>query len=105
MTDIKHEIARAFVQLHVLHHAQGEEVFGVKLIAELGRHGYKLSPGTIYPLLHRLEAQGLLACREVLVEGRRRKCYRITPAGRRSLLEVRPRLRELVEELLEDAAA
>ena len=99
---MKREVARAFVQLHVLHHAQHEEVFGMKLIEELGRHGYRLSPGTIYPLLHRMEGQGLLACREVLVEGRRRKCYRITAAGRRTLREVRPQLRELVEELLEE---
>lgn len=99
---MKREVARAFVQLHVLHHAQHEDVFGMQLIEELGRHGHRLSPGTIYPLLHRLEGQGLLTCREMVVDGRRRKCYRTTAAGRRTLREVRPQLRELVEELLED---
>ncbi len=104
MSELGREIARAFVQLHVLHHAEHEDVWGQELIAELGRHGHRLSPGTVYPLLHRLEAQGLLSRRDVLAEGRVRKCYRLTAAGRRALREARSMLRELVEELLAESA-
>jgi PadR family transcriptional regulator, regulatory protein PadR len=48
-----------FIQIHVLHHAAQEPIDGVAMIEELTRHGYKLSPGTLYSLLHCLEAQGL----------------------------------------------
>jgi DNA-binding PadR family transcriptional regulator len=104
MSELGKEIARAFVQLHVLHHAEHEDVWGQELIEELGRHGHRLSPGTVYPLLHRLEAQGLLSRRDVLAEGRVRKCYRLTAPGRRALREARAMLRELVEELLAESA-
>ena len=44
-----------FIRIHVLHHAGQEPIYGVAMIAELARHGYDLSPGTLYPLLHNLE--------------------------------------------------
>ncbi len=46
-----------FIKVHVLHHAAHEPIYGVAMIAELARHGYELSPGTLYPLLHSLEEQ------------------------------------------------
>nr|MBI3612512.1 helix-turn-helix transcriptional regulator [Nitrospirota bacterium] len=91
-----------FVRTHILYHAAAEPVCGVDLAEELARHGYRLSPGTLYPTLHGLEAAGYLRCIPELRDGRRRKCYRITPTGRWALGEARKQIKELVEEVLED---
>jgi DNA-binding PadR family transcriptional regulator len=91
-----------FVKIHVLHHAAEEPVCGVDLNEELGRHGYQLSPGTLYPTLHGLEAAGYLRCDPELRSGRRRKSYTITLAGRRALAQARKQIRELVEEVMEE---
>jgi DNA-binding PadR family transcriptional regulator len=91
---------RAAVRLHILHHAAEDEVHGAWLTEELGRHGYRVSPGTLYPTLHRLEADGLLVSRHQVVEGRARRVYRATRAGRRALAEDRRALRELAQEVL-----
>ena len=91
-----------FVRLHILYHADKEPVCGVEMIEELGRHGYSLSPGTLYPILHQLEAAGYLTCTEATAEGRRRKNYRITKSGRTLLKEGRAKLRELFAEVVED---
>lgn len=90
-----------FVKIHVLHHAAQEPIYGLAMIEELGRHGYELSPGTLYPTLHALEEEGLLAREERLVEGRVRKYYTATDEGRAALAEAREKIRELVEEVLE----
>lgn len=94
------EFQRGAVRLHVLHHAASEEVHGAWLTEELGRHGYAISPGTLYPTLHRLEADGLLASRREVVGGRARRVYRATEAGRAALAEDRRALRELAREVL-----
>jgi DNA-binding PadR family transcriptional regulator len=88
--------------MHILYHAAKEPIWGVAIMEELGRHGYKLSPGTLYPILHQLEAGGFLKAKEIVVSGRRRKNYRITRAGRKLLENARAKLRELVSEVLED---
>jgi DNA-binding PadR family transcriptional regulator len=90
-----------FIKIHVLHHAAEEPVYGLAMIEELARHGYAIGPGTLYPLLHALEAEGLLRREDRTVEGRVRKYYRATAAGRRALAEVRPKIMELVEEVVE----
>jgi PadR family transcriptional regulator, regulatory protein PadR len=89
------------VQLHVLHHAAQDEIHGSWMTQELARHGYDVSPGTLYPLLHRLEASGLLTSRDDLADGRRVRRYAITDAGRRELAESRAALRELAAEVLD----
>ena len=91
-----------FVKIHILHHAAEEPVCGVDLAEELARHGYRLSPGTLYPTLHGLEAAGYLRCDSELRAGRRRKCYTITPPGRWALAQARKQIKELVEEVMED---
>lgn len=90
---------QGFIYLHILHHAELEPVYGLWLIEELGHHGYKMSPGTLYPLLHRLESEGLLILQEKLVSGRVRKYYRCTQQGRATLQEGRRFLSELVNEI------
>jgi PadR family transcriptional regulator len=90
-----------FIKIHILHHAAQAPVYGVAIIVELRRHGYNLSPGTLYPLLHSLEAAGYLSREDRVVGGKVRKYYTLTDAGRRALDEARPRIRELVDEVLE----
>ncbi len=94
------EFQRAAVRLHILHHAAEDEVHGAWLTNELSRHGYEVSPGTLYPTLHRLEADGLLVSKHRVVDGRVRRVYRATRAGRSALTEDRRALRELAQEVL-----
>ena len=88
------------MRLHILHHAAEEEVHGAWMAAELAHHGYAISPGTLYPTLHRMEAEGLLRSQRRVVGGRTRRAYRITPAGREALDVERRALRELAREVL-----
>jgi DNA-binding PadR family transcriptional regulator len=96
------EFLRGAVQLHILHHAAEEEIHGAWMARELAGHGYEISPGTLYPTLHRLEAEGLLQSRRVIEEGRPRRLYKITPEGRKVLRSTRKALRELADEVLDD---
>ena len=91
-----------FIRLHILYHAAKEPVYGAEITEELIRHGYRLSQGTLYPTLHLLEELGYLKSQTRLVDGRRRKYYRATPAGRKVLAEARLKLVELVAEVIED---
>jgi PadR family transcriptional regulator PadR len=94
-----------FIKIHVLHHASKGPFYGVWFLAELARHGYELSPGTLYPLLHGLEADGYLEREDRVVEGKVRKYYRITPLGGRALKEARTKIGELIDELNEDGVS
>lgn len=98
------EFQRGAIRLHILHHAAEEEIHGAWMSAELASHGYQISPGTLYPTLHRLEADGLLTSEQRVVEGRTRRVYRATEAGKRALAEDRRALAELAEEVLGDDA-
>lgn len=89
-----------FIKIHILHHASEEPIYGLWIIEELGRHGYQLSPGTLYPILHALERDGLLRSREQLVDGKVRKYYMITSKGKKTLTEVKKKIRELVDEVM-----
>jgi PadR family transcriptional regulator PadR len=91
-----------FIRLHLLYHAAKQAIYGAEMAEELGRHGYRVSQGTLYPVLHALAEQGYLSCETRLVEGRQRKYYQATEAGRAVLAEARDKLRELVGEILED---
>ena len=97
------ELYIGLVRLHVLHHAAEEPIFGLGIIQELSRHGYRLGPGTIYPLLHGMDRRGWLRASWQLVAGRRRRTYLATAAGRRALQLARERVRELYEEMWEAA--
>jgi len=94
------EFQRGAVRMHILHHAAEDEVHGAWLTEELAGHGYRISPGTLYPTLHRLEADGLLTSEQRVVDGRTRRVYRATPAGRQALAEDRKALEELAREVL-----
>lgn len=90
------------IRLHILHHASKEPVFGLWFIEELGRHGYKLSPGTLYPLLHGLERKGYLQSANERSGKSSRRMYQATPAGRKALAAARQKVSELFGELLEE---
>lgn len=96
------ELYIGLLRLHVLHHAAEGPVFGLGMMQELGRHGYRLGPGTIYPLLHSMERRGWLRAGSTHVEGRKRKTYAATAAGRRALKLARVRVKELFEEMFEE---
>jgi PadR family transcriptional regulator PadR len=95
------DLYSGLIRLHILHHASQEPIFGLGIIEELSRHGYRLSPGTIYPLLHGLERRGLLRSSPRRSGRRSRRTYRATPRGRRALREARGKVRELFGELFE----
>lgn len=92
-----------FIKVHLLHHAAREPIYGLAMIDELRRHGYVLSPGTLYPVLHSLEADGYLTREDRNVGGKVRKYYRVTASSEAALAEAGTRISELVEEVLEGA--
>jgi DNA-binding PadR family transcriptional regulator len=97
-----HEILSGLIRLHVLYHASREGLFGLGMIHELRHHGYKIGPGTLYPLLHRMEEKGYLRSADRVVEGKQRRWYTATPRGRRALVEARARVKELFREIVHD---
>ncbi|MGA8110681.1 MAG: helix-turn-helix transcriptional regulator [Acidobacteriaceae bacterium] len=97
------ELFIGLVRLHVLHHAAEEPIFGLGMMRELGRHGYRLGPGTIYPLLHGMERRGWLRSHQKLVDGHQRRFYVATAAGRKAVAVAREQVRELYEEMCEES--
>jgi DNA-binding PadR family transcriptional regulator len=101
MTD--KDLYAGLIRLHVLHHADEGPVFGLGLIEELQRHGYEIGPGTLYPLLHGLEAKGYLTSRPERNGRSTRRVYDITTHGRQALAAARKRVKELFGEMFEHA--
>jgi DNA-binding PadR family transcriptional regulator len=93
------DLLSGLVELHVLYHAVQEEIFGLGMLKELERHGYRIGPGTLYPLLHRLTQRGYLKVREVRLGRTRRRLYQATSKGQKALAAVHEHVRELVREL------
>lgn len=96
------DLLSGLIRLHILHHAAHEPIFGLGIIEELGRHGYKLSAGTLYPLLHGLEKSGYLQSHGEMVASRQRRMYVITDAGKAVLALAKTKVWELFRELFED---
>lgn len=88
-----------FIRLHILFHACQEPIFGLDMIRELERHGYSLSPGTLYPILHALERDGFLRVEKEVVSGKIRKYYTATDKGQEALAEALVKVRELMDEI------
>jgi len=97
------ELLTGLVRLHILHHAAEGELYGQWMIEELGRHGYRMSPGTLYPLLHGLERKGYLESRRARAGRSVRRLYRATPLGQAALEEAKDKVRELFREILAEA--
>jgi PadR family transcriptional regulator PadR len=96
------DLYSGLIKLHVLHHASREPIYGMGIIEELGRHGYRMSPGTLYPLLRGLHTKGYLRVRETREGRRMRRLYTATAKGKRALQAARAKVRELFGELLEE---
>ena len=96
------EFFLGFIKMHILYHASKEPIFGVEMTRELARHGYNISPGTLYPTLHRLEKEGYLKNSLKVVEGKVRKYYQATVEGKQVLEQSKKRIRELVTEVIEE---
>jgi PadR family transcriptional regulator PadR len=96
------EFFLGFIKIHILYHASKEPIFGVEMIEELARHGYSISPGTLYPALHRLEREGYLRSSSKAVNGKMRRYYRATAQGKRLLEQSKRKIRELVTEVIEE---
>ncbi|MCC6856534.1 MAG: helix-turn-helix transcriptional regulator [Microbacteriaceae bacterium] len=94
------ELFRGAVFLHILHHAAEGPIHGAWMSAELSHHGYDISAGTLYPTLHRMEADGLLASTKETIDGRVLRVYRATGAGVEALADGRRAVRELAAEVL-----
>lgn len=90
-----------FIQIHILHHAKEHPVYGVWMVEELKEHGYEISSGTLYPILHGMESDGLLTREDRNVEGKIRKYYSITKQGEDVLVEARNKAYELFKEIKE----
>lgn len=88
-----------FIHIHILHHAKKEPFYGSWMIEELREHGYEISAGTLYPILHSLEKNGALKVTEKNVEGKIRKYYSITSLGEEVLAKAREKAYELFKEI------
>ncbi len=93
------ELLAGLVRLHILHHAIEGEVYGQWMIEELARHGYKLSPGTLYPMLHMMEQRGYLVSTKRRIGRTFRRVYEATPLGREALSIAHRQVRELFGEI------
>lgn len=98
--DLERELLRGVVPVHVLHHAAAAPVHGAWMSMELARHGYPISPGTLYPLLHRMQRDGLLESAMHTVGGRVLRSYRATAEGLRLLDRLREMVSEVAREIL-----
>jgi PadR family transcriptional regulator PadR len=97
------DLITGLIRIHVLVHAMHEPIFGLAMMEELGHHGYRVGPGTLYPLLHGMERGGLLKSNFKNFGGKRRRVYTITASGRRALNTARAKVDELYHELHEEA--
>ena len=98
------DLYAGLIRLHVLHHAADAPTYGQKMIEELGHHGYQISPGTLYPILHGLEKKGYLTSAQTRNGKVGRRVYRITRQGRRALAGAKRKVRELFGELFHESS-
>ncbi|MGD1822214.1 MAG: PadR family transcriptional regulator [Pleomorphochaeta sp.] len=99
MQDPIRKIFLAFIQLHILHHAKKEPIYGSWMIEELKHHGYDISAGTLYPIFHNLEKADLIISEKRNINGKIRKYYSITEKGENTLLQAKDKIDELKFEI------
>lgn len=96
---ILRKIFLGFIQVHILHHAKKEPIYGSWMIEELQEHGYDVSAGTLYPIFHGMEKNGLLTSEKRNVDGKIRKYYAITESGMNTLALAKEKIAELSHEI------
>lgn len=95
------ELLSGLIPLHILHHAAKADIYGQWMMEELRHHGYRIGPGTLYPMLHRLEERGYLQVREERTGRTMRRYYRATTKGKAAITAARHHVTELFGELVE----
>jgi DNA-binding PadR family transcriptional regulator len=105
MKALEREILLAFWKVHILHHAEEEPLHGQWMVTELRKHGYEISPGTLYSILQRMERLRWLKSKASPRRGRARKDYRLTAQGRKVLTVLREQITELYDEVVRGVEA
>lgn len=98
---IMRKLFLGFIHIHILHHAKKEAFYGSWMIEELKSHGYEMSPGTLYPILHSLEKSAVLTVENRNINGKIRKYYAITELGESILEDAKNKIKELFSEVSE----
>jgi len=98
---IPKKLLLGFMQIHILIQAKKEAFFGLWMIEELKNYGYQISPGTIYPLLTKMERENLLKKEIRLINGKNRNYYLITDEGIKALTIAKEKAMLLFKELEE----
>lgn len=98
--NVLREFLLGFIKIHVLYHAQEEAFCGVEMMEELKRHGYVVGPGTLYPILHKLQSGGYLSPEKRVERGKMRIYYKATKKGMAVLEQTRPKIDELISEVM-----
>lgn len=101
MQDPIRKIFLAFIEIHILHHAKKDKIYGSWMIEELKHHGYDISAGTLYPIFHKMEKTGLIKSKKQIHDGKIRKYYTITIAGENTLNKALIKIKELSNEINE----
>ncbi len=94
------DFLHGLIPLHILYHAVEGEIYGQAMLHELRHQGYRIGPGTLYPMLHRLEERGYLKVREFRQGRIKRRYYKATVKGRKALAMAKPKIVELSTELI-----
>jgi DNA-binding PadR family transcriptional regulator len=98
------QISQAFwkgmVKLLALHQASLGPIYGGRLSKYFRSLGYEISPGSLYPMLHRLEKANLLQSRIKIFKGRARKYYELTKEGHDCLEAFRQEVSGIVREVI-----
>ena len=102
MNGLERKFFLGFIRIHILYHASKTKIYGLEMINELKRHGYTISPGTLYPMLHSLEKEKLIISKKENINGKIRKYYQTTKQGDDLLTEAKKKIQELVQEVLEE---
>ena len=98
--NVLREFLLGFIKIHILFHAEEKPFCGVEMMEELKRHGYLVGPGTLYPILHKLQSGGYLSSEKRIERGKMRIYYKATKKGVLALKQTRPKIDELVSEVM-----
>ncbi len=93
-------VAAKYKTSHPAYHAAEGDLYGQWMIEELARHGYRVSPGTLYPMLHAMERKGYLESRTERAGRSHRRVYRATAFGVEALAIAQDKIRELFREVV-----
>lgn len=96
------KILLGFIRVHILHHAANdpEGIYGTAMMEELKNHGYNISPGTLYPILHEMNKNQLISFTTTTINGKQRKIYHATQKGQQTLQKLKESIKELSEEVI-----